>query len=150
RDGGCTVTATEVSGVTYTAVGMQPLFDAVREVAPSSVVIVTGSDAGEDLSGVAQGYAISGAQLVYGAHMYKGRGYGPTDWLARFGSMGVDHPVMVTELGSLDCSADESTRLLDYLDAPLPDPAVRFGWGIRSWNLPGDCGYPSVIADWSG
>src|SRR5262249_4537181 len=137
-------------GVTYTAVGMQPLFDTIRAVAPNSVVIVTGPDAGEDLSGVAQGYAISGAELVYGVHMYAGRGYGPADWLARFGSLGADHPVMVTEFGSLDCSGAESTRLLDYLDAPLADPTVRFGWGIRSWNEPGDCGYPSIIADWAG
>jgi hypothetical protein len=150
RDGGCSVTANEVAGVTYTAVGMQPLFDTVRAAAPSSVVIVTGPDSGEDLSGVAQGYAISGAQLVYGVHMYAGRGYGPADWLARFGSLGADHPVMVTEFGSLDCSGAESTRLLDYLDAPLADPTVRFGWGIRSWNEPGDCGYPSIIADWNG
>jgi hypothetical protein len=57
---------------------------------------------------------------------------------------------MVTEFGSLDCSSDESARLLDFLDAPLGDPLVRFGWGIRSWNEPGDCGYPSVIADWNG
>jgi hypothetical protein len=41
-------------------------------------------------------------------------------------------------------------RLLDYLDAPLADPAVRIGWGVRSWNEPGNCSLPSVIADWAG
>jgi hypothetical protein len=150
RNGGCTVTAYEVTGVTYTAVGMQSLVDAVREAAPRSVVIVTGSDHGEDLSGVAQGYAITGAQLVYGVHVYGGLSSTSSDWLARFGSLGATYPVMVTELGSLDCSGDQTTRLLDYVDAPLADPAVRFGWGIRSWNMPGDCAFPSIIADWNG
>jgi hypothetical protein len=150
KDGGCTVTANEVTGVSYMAAGMQSLFDAVRQVAPKSVVIVTGADGGEDLSGVTQGFAIAGSQLVYGVHVYRALGSTAADWSARFGSLGTEHPIMVTEFGSLDCSGSASTRLLDFLDAPLADRSVRFGWGIRSWNVPGDCGYPSVIADWSG
>jgi hypothetical protein len=150
RNGGCTVSAFTAPSVSYEAAGMQQLVDAVRSGAPRSVVIVAGPDAGEDLSGVAQGFAIDGAQIVYGVHMYKGRNYGPSDWLARFGFLAATRPVMVTELGSFDCSADESLRLFDYLDAPLSDPSVRIGWGIRSWNEPGDCAYPSILADWSG
>jgi len=57
---------------------------------------------------------------------------------------------MVTEMGSLDCSAEQSSRLLSYLDLPLTDAAIRISWGVRSWNQPGNCGYPSIIADWSG
>jgi hypothetical protein len=150
RDGGCTVAANTVSGVTYTAVGMQPLVDAVRSVASRSVVIVTGPDSGQDLSGLAQGYAVSDAEVVYGVHMYDGRGYGMADWAVRFGSSSATYPIMVTEMGSLDCSSNEASALVGYLDAPLADRTVRIGWGIRSWNQPGDCSYPSIIADWNG
>jgi hypothetical protein len=150
KDGGCTVDARIVSGVTYVAAGMQALVDAVRTVAPKTVVIVAGPDSAEDLSGVAQGSAIAGAQVVYAVHMYKGRNYGPADWLARFGSLAATYPIMATELGSFDCSDDETMRLLDYLDAPLTDPTVRISWGIRAWNEPGNCALPSVIADWNG
>jgi len=150
RDGGCTVDAGTVSGVTYVAAGMQQLVDAVRSVAKKSVVIVAGPDHAEDLSGVAQGSAILSSQLVYAVHMYKGRNYGIADWLARFGSLAATYPIMATELGSFDCSDDETTRLLDFLDAPLADPAVRIGWGVRAWNEPGNCALPSVIADWNG
>jgi hypothetical protein len=129
---------------------MQQLVDAVRSVAAKSVVIVAGPDRAEDLSGVAQGTTIAGAQVVYAVHMYKGRGYGPADWLARFGSLAATYPVMATEIGSTDCTADETIRLLDYLDAPLADPTVRIGWGVRAWNEPGNCSLPSVLADWSG
>jgi hypothetical protein len=150
KNGGCTVNAATVAGVSYTAAGMQQLFDAVRGAAPSSIVIVAGANVGEDLSGVMGGYAINGSHIVYGAHVYRGLGDATSDWLARFGSLSATYPIMVTELGSFDCSADRTVGLLGYLDAPLPDPAVRIGWGIRSWAQPSDCRYPSIIADWNG
>jgi hypothetical protein len=150
RDGGCTVSAGTVAGVTYTATGMQQLYDTVRTVAPNRVVIVAGADLAEDLSGVTGGFAIAGTQIVYGAHVYRGLANASSDWLGRFGSIAATYPVMVTELGSFDCSGDQTARLLDYLDAPLPDTTVHIGWGVRSWAQPGDCAYPSIIADWSG
>jgi hypothetical protein len=150
RDGGCTVNAGTVAGVTYTATGMQQLYDAVRSVATNRVVIIAGANLAEDLSGVTGGSAITGIQIVYGAHVYRDLGGMPSDWLARFGSVAATYPVMVTELGSLDCSGDATERVLDYLDAPSNDAAVRIGWGVRSWAQPGNCGYPSIIADWSG
>jgi len=149
RNGGCTVNAGTVPGVSYTAAGMQQLFDAVRSSAANSVVIVAGANLAEDLSGIG-GYLIAGDQIVYGAHVYRGLGGATSDWLARFGSLGATNPVMATELGSFDCSGDQTLRLMDYLDAPLADPAVRISWGIRSWARPGQCGYPSIIADWDG
>jgi len=150
RDGGCQLEAGTVSGVTYTATGMQPLFDAVRSVAPQNVVVVAGNEHATDLSHIAQGYALNGEQLLYAAHMYSGRGFREPEWSARFGTLATTYPIMVNELGSLDCSAGETGQLLTYLDAPLPDAGVRVGWGIRSWNQPGDCGYPSIISDFAG
>jgi endoglucanase len=150
RNGGCMVNAGTVSGVTYAAAGMQQLFDAARNAAPRTVVIVAGANLAEDLSGITDGYAITGEQIIYGAHVYRGLGGTASDWLARFGSLSATYPVMPTELGSFDCSGDQTSGLLAYLDAPLADPAIRIGWGIRSWDQPGNCGYPSIIADWNG
>ncbi len=150
RDGGCEVTAGTDGSVTYSAAGMQQLFDAVRGAAPQSVIVVAGADTATDLSGVARGFALGGSGIVYAAHMYQGRGYGMAEWQARFGSLAASFPLLVTELGSFDCSAGATLPLLAYLDQPLADPALRIGWGVRSWNVPGDCGYPSIIADFSG
>ncbi len=150
RDGGCQLGASTVSGVTYTATGMQPLFDVVRSAAPQSVVVVAGAELATDLSRIAQGYALNGAHIVYAAHMYSGRGFGAADWLARFGALAATYPIMVNELGSLDCTANDTSQLFTYLDAPLTDTSVRISWGIRSWNQPGNCGYPSIIGDFAG
>ena len=59
-------------------------------------------------------------------------GHGHRDWLARL-------------LGRPNVASDRPTST-----CPLTDPATRISWGVRSWNQPGNCGYPSIIADWNG
>ncbi len=50
----------------------------------------------------------------------------------------------------MDCTSTIAQRLLAYFDAPLGVAANRVGWTIWSWDSPGECSQPSVLADWSG
>lgn len=160
RDGGCTVYASEQTSpkdpsgnpvaVPYTAVGMQQLYDAVRKNAPDSVVLAAGLDWASDLSGVGKGYGLRGSNVVYDIHVYTQWHNTAADWDKSFGYLTKTHPVVATEFGSIDCTADVTKKLIDYFDAPMGDSSSRMGWTIWSWNSPGECSQPTVLADWNG
>jgi endoglucanase len=155
RNGGCTVTSSTTNPATgqkvaYTAVGMQQLYNAVRASAPSTLVLVAGLDWAYDLSGVTNGFALAGTNVAYDTHVYVRWHYTTTDWDAHFGGVTKAFPVTATEFGSTDCSTTVTSPLLGYLDAPMGVSANAISWAIWSWNSPGSCGQPSVVADWSG
>ena len=165
QNGGCTVYASEQTSpmeidpatgarrakpLAYTAVGMQDLYDAVRRHAPENVVLVGGLDWAYDLSGIGRGYGIRGSNIVYDTHVYTQWHNTTDDWDKHFGYLTKTHPVSATEFGSIDCSADVTRRLMDYFDAPMGDRSRRMSWTIWSWNSPGECSQPTVLADWNG
>lgn len=160
RNGGCTVYASEQTSpkgstgapvpVPYKAVGMQQLYDTVRQHAPESIVLVGGLDWASDLSGIGKGYGLSGTNIVYDIHVYTQWHNTIADWDRHFGFLTKTHPVSSTEFGSIDCTADVTKKLIDYFDAPMGDSARRISWTIWSWNSPGECSQPSIIADWNG
>lgn len=165
RDGGCTVYASEqtnpkkrdpITGelharpLGYRAVGMQQLYDAVRQHAPNNVVLIGGLDWAYDLSGIGKGYAIDGTNIVYDTHVYTQWHNTTEDWDKHFGYLTKSHPVSATEFGSIDCTANVTSHLLDYFDAPMGEPANQISWTIWSWNAPKECSQPSIIADWDG
>ncbi|GAC1545186.1 MAG: hypothetical protein NVS2B7_19850 [Herpetosiphon sp.] len=158
RDGGCTVAASSKAGVQYTAVGMQELYDTVRAAAPTSVVLVAGPDWASDLAGVGRGYALRGTNIVYDVHVYTRWHATASDWHQHFGFLTATYPVIATEFGYVgDCATmldraaiDPVRQLLDYFDAPDGVAGNRMSWTIWSWNTPGDCTQPSVIANWNG
>ena len=165
KSGGCTVYASEQTSpketdpatgaqrakpLAYTAVGMQDLYDAVRRHAPDNVVLVGGLDWAYDLSGIGRGYGIQGTNIVYDTHVYTQWHTTTDDWDRSFGYLTKTHPVSATEFGSIDCSAGVSRRLIDYFDAPMGDRSRRISWTIWSWNSPGECSQPTVLADWNG
>jgi aryl-phospho-beta-D-glucosidase BglC (GH1 family) len=155
RNGGCLVTSSTPSPstgrpVTYKAAGMQTLLDAVRRQGAANLVLVAGLDWGYDLSGVGNGYALHGSNIAYDTHVYTQWHATEDDWDRAFGFLTSRFPVTATEFGSIDCSEDVTRRLLDYFDAPRGVAANRMAWTIWSWNDPGTCSQPSVLADWSG
>jgi endoglucanase len=152
RDGGCTTTSSASTGsvTTYKAVGMQQLVDAIRAAGASNLVLAGGLDWAYDLSGIGKGYALHGANIAYDTHVYTLWHAATGDWDEHFGALTSRYPVVSTEFGSADCSSDASERLLRYFDAPMGKPANRMSWTIWSWNNPGSCTQPSVIADWNG
>ena len=81
--------------VTYEAVGLQKLYDSVRATGATNVVTVSGLDWGFDLSGVLQGYAIKGSNLIYETHPYPEK----KNWDKNFGDTSWKYPVYVGEWG---------------------------------------------------
>lgn len=153
--GGCSVwssTAGQLLGtpVLYRAVGMQQLYDAVRATGAQNLVLVSGLDWAYDLSGVGAGYALEGFNVAYDTHIYFPWHRDVSDWNAHFGYLTRSYPVTATEFGSLDCSTTYTRPLLRYLYAPMGNPNDRISWTAWSWNDPGSCNQPSVLADWSG
>lgn len=148
RDGGCSVQSSAVTNggvqVAYTAVGMQQLLDAVRAQGANNLVLAAGLDWAYDLSGVGAGYALSGANVAYDTHVYVQWHSTTSDWDQHVGYLTATRPVTATEFGSTDCTTAVDGPLLDYFHAH------GISWTIWSWNSPGSCSQPSVLADWSG
>jgi endoglucanase len=156
RDGGCKVSASALAGGAlaglqpYAAVGMQQLYDAVRAQGARNLVLVGGLDWAYDLSGVDKGFALKGDNIAYDTHVYTLFHSKTEDWDAHFGAVATHQAVVSTEFGSSDCSTADTQRLLAYFEAPMGQRTHRMSWTIWSWNNPGNCSQPSVIADWEG
>lgn len=158
--GGCTVTATTNPSITYTAVGMQQLYDTVRASASQNLILVGGPDWASTLAGVLNGHTITGTNFAYDVHVYTQFPNGknpplplhntPAIWKATFGDVASVYPVVATEFGSLDCGTTDTARLLNYFDAPEGHPENRMSWAIWSWFAPGECSQPSIIQDYNG
>ncbi|MEV4423692.1 glycoside hydrolase family 5 protein [Patulibacter sp. NPDC049589] len=148
RNGGCTTTsspwANGGSAVSYTAVGMQQLLDVVRAQGANNLVLAAGLDWAYDLSGVAAGYALSGANVAYDTHIYTQFHNTVQDWEQHVGVVAATKPVTATEFGSADCSTNVTSPLLDWFQA------TGIGWTIWSWNAPGSCQQPSVLSNMNG
>jgi endoglucanase len=156
RDGGCKVDPSVITGgalaslTPYTAVGMQELYDAIREQGARNLVLAGGLDWAYDLSGVVNGFALKGSNIAYDTHVYTLFHAQRSDWDGHFGLVADRYPVVSTEFGAADCSTESTERLLHYFEAPMGKPEHRMSWTIWSWNNPGNCSQPSVIADWDG
>ncbi|MEM7151718.1 MAG: glycoside hydrolase family 5 protein [Myxococcota bacterium] len=135
RDGGD-------SGDGFMAVGMQTLYDTVRNSGADNLVVLGGLDYGYDLSGV-PGTPLSGYNITYATHPYDLPGKGPSDWDGDWGNLTADHPVLITEFGTFDCSTEYLSQLISY--AAQRD----LSWTAWAW-YPGGCDFPSLINDWAG
>lgn len=70
RDGGICTGETKTTVVTYRAVGMQRLYDVVRNTGARNIVIIGGTSWPYDDFGITHGYAIDGENIVYDCHVY--------------------------------------------------------------------------------
>ena len=151
RNGGCTVqSATPGVAVSYAAVGMQRLLTVVRGTGAPNLVLAAGLDWAYDLSGIGAGYALHGSNVAYDTHVYTQWHNTTADWDQHFGYLTAHYPVTATEFGSIDCTTTTTWPLLQYFYAPDGVAANRISWTIWSWNSPGQCSQPSVLADWAG
>lgn len=148
RDGG---TVTDIpprwnpdqTQITYEAVGMQKLYDTVRAAGADNIVTVGGLDWAYDLSGVLQGYAITGTNYVYETHPYPNK----KDWDKCFGAVSATYPVYVGEWGFGGRNMGGTNglpygqRLMDYIKAhgiPL--------W--TAWDFSATAG-PTMFKNWN-
>lgn len=132
------------SGEGWTVHGMQELYDTVRGTGANNLVLIGGLDWAYDLSGVAT-HRVNGTNIVYATHpyYYNNTARPPSDWDRGFGYLTATDPVIATEFGTLDCGTAYVDSFLSYADAH------NMSWTAWAW-WPGGCGYPSLIADWSG
>jgi len=125
----------------YQAVGMQALYDAIRSVGANNVIIVGGINWSYDLTGVSQGFALSGSNIIYNTHPYDYPGKGPDDWERAFGHLASQYPLIATEFGNYCHDNDYNAQLIQYARSK------NMGWTAWAWWA-GDCNFPSIIADW--
>ena len=79
--------------------GMQALVDAVRETGARNIVIAGGLDWAYDLSGIANGFALTepgGNGIVYSTHIYPWK----RDWAGKVLLIADKHPIFVGEVGA--------------------------------------------------
>jgi hypothetical protein len=132
----------------WQAVGMQPLYDAVRATGAENIVVIGGLNWAYDLSGVPAN-RIAGHNIVYATHPYTDTGgftRPPSDWGRAFGFLTATDPVIATEFGVLQdfaCTTAYDAQLIAYLDAHFA--------GFTAWAwFPGGCTFPALIDDWTG
>jgi hypothetical protein len=122
----------------YESVGMQALYDTVRSTGAENVVLINGIKWGYDLSGVLDGYAVTGTNIVYGTHPYPDKN---RDWDRYFGRVSEKYPVLMGEFGG-----DKPEHVNEY--APLILGYARdHGLHWTAWCFHTGC-WPTLISNW--
>ncbi len=130
----------------FTIVGMQQLYDTVRNDAhANNVVIAGGLDWAFDLSGVATN-PIAGYNVMYATHPYSSND-SMGQWEGSFGYLaeGDIAPVIATEFGdgSAMCTGAWDTSLIQFADKD------KISWTAWAW-FPGTCSFPALLeSPWS-
>ena len=136
---------TSISGYAYQAIGMQALTDAIRAIAPHTLLILSGNDWGYDLSGIPT-YHVKGTNILYGTHPFNYLGKQAPNWPNNFGNVAHSYPVIATEFGSYDCKTTYNTEAIHYFNQ-LHISWLAWEWGSGACD--GSSG-PYLISDWSG
>ena len=142
RNGG---TVTGSSG-TWEAAGMQQLYAAVRGTGARNVVLAGGLSWAGTLAGGLPQDQLTGFDIAYTVHSYYGGTGAPdpiTSWAGAFGFATSRYPIVATEFGTTNCTAQYVRNFIAYAQAN------GVGWTAWAW-YPGGCGFPSLIANWSG
>lgn len=137
--------------------GYQELYNAVRSIGATNLVIVNGLDYGYDLSFVNDSFKVNGQDIVYGSHPYNEKGN--TNYTGPGGSFdnnfqGVKgkYPLIFTEFGVNEGRYFPSgyqavyQRALSYINA-AQGSYTAFAWWVDAGN-PNI--FPDVIKDWNG
>lgn len=129
----------------YTVIGMQELYDTVRQAGANNIVVAGGVNWAYDLAGVATN-ALRGYNIMYATHPYDQPDKQPGGWEGNFGYLATGDiaPVIVTEFGdgATQCTGAWDTKLIAFAGTH------EISWTAWAW-YPGGCSFPSLIADWS-
>jgi hypothetical protein len=147
RNGGRVVYGRTMTGQqkSFTAVGMQALYDAVRSTGATNLVFVSGqrwaSDARVLLSMPLQGYGIVAAAHTYCHTCHWDRPALPHD-IDMFASPELlgRHPFVLTEAGWHYDTAGFNRRVIDWAESR------GVGWGIYAWLRPLADGWPDTYS----
>jgi endoglucanase len=138
----------------YAVVGMQALYNAVRQAGAMNLVVIGGLDWAYDLTGVPS-HAVNGTNILYATHPYdSSTNPNPSGWTQYFGSLSATYPVIATEFGArmsgqaASCNATFDTNFTQYADgkASGSNPSQELSW--TAWAFyPGSCTFPPLIQD---
>jgi endoglucanase len=131
----------------YTAVGMQQLYNAVRTTAGAdNIVLIGGLNWAYDLSQVVNGTAVTGFNIIYVTHPYSQSGTldQQPDWPTYFGNLAAIDPVMATEFGDNTCDTSYESSIITYFDMNKISWSA-FAWWYTSSN---PCGFPTLLTTW--
>jgi hypothetical protein len=129
----------------WTTAGMQRLVNAVRSAGARQPIIVSGLDAGNNLSSWLRFRPHDPAgQLLAGLHAYNFLGCAEVRcWNRTVAPVARRVPVVATELGEADCSGSFIRKFMTWADSV---GISYLGW---SWNTNG-CRAPALISAWDG
>ncbi len=127
----------ETAELTYRAAGHQELVNAIRAQGADNPIIAAGLDWGFDLSGILNGYALDGDNIIYDTHPYPWK---PENWDKYWVNTGETYPVIVGEWGDTEENQNYFFRILRTMRDH------EFSW--TAWCFHADAG-PQMLADWS-
>jgi endoglucanase len=129
----------------FTAVGMQDLYNAVRNAGANNLVIAGGLDWAYSLSGVPTN-GLQGYNFMYATHPYNESDKQPSGWEAAFGYLATGDiaPVVATEFGdgTTQCTGAWDSQLIAFA------AARQISWTAWAW-YPGGCSFPALISSWT-
>lgn len=128
---------------TYTAVGMQAMTNTIRAIAPNNIIVAAGINWGYDLSGLGEGYALNGGNIIYDTHPFNYGGKQPSNWTNDFGRFTGTYVIIAGEFGSYDCGTSYISAAITYFNAH------HMSWLAWAWNNYG-CGGPALLSNWNG
>jgi hypothetical protein len=134
--------------LTYEAVGMQTLLDAVRATGARNVVIAGGVDWSYDLSGILQGKQLSdpdGNGVIYANHAYPFKGDTVEKWVAKMEKAARSLPLIISEFGSDPRGGAGLTG--EAWVRKLLLAMQNHAWAWTAWDLHPAAG-PRLIANW--
>ena len=144
--------------LTYEAVGMQALVDAIRATGARNVIVAGGVNWAYELEGIPGGRELAdprGRGVVYAVHpyphAYEGLGLETiAQWVARTKVSARKLPVIVTEFGSFEASwpfPKEWNFNDEKWNRAMLATLEEQGWSWVAWDLHPSAG-PCLIADW--
>lgn len=138
--------------LTYDAVGMPALFDAVRATGAKNVIVVGGLDWSYDMSGFQKGYAIddpTGNGVVYANHAYPNKGDTVPKWVAKMKAASAKLPIVIGEFGT-EATGPSSPPKGVVAETWVKDILAALkenDWDWIAWDLHPAAG-PRLVSDW--
>ena len=151
RNGGTITESDRRAGtsITYPAVGMQAMLDAIRATGANNVVVAGGLDWSYDLSGILTDGPLKdpmGHGVVYANHAYPFKGETVDKWIVRMEKATSRFPVIVSEFGS-DPKGGAGLTGEEWVKSVLKAIAEH-DWDFTAWDLHPSAG-PKLISDWN-
>jgi len=140
------------SVVSFQVVGMQELYDTVRQTGANNLVIAGGLNWAFDLSGVGQN-PIQGFNVMYATHPYDTSDRSPSVWSSSFGYLAIGDiaPVIATEFGdgSSGCTGAWDTELIQFAAQYEISWTAWAWWAETGADAASGCAFPALLSDWN-